>query len=57
MNVTFTIEEKQFTTKDGDTIKYHVLQKVLFDGSVLEIPIKSEKCKLLMLSLAVENRK
>ena len=57
MDVTFTIQEKTFKTKEGNVAKYYVLSKVLFDGSVLEIPVKSEKARLLMLSLSVENRK
>ena len=57
MDVTFTIKEKPFKTKEGTTAKCFVLTKVLFDGSVLEIPIKSQYARLLILSLSVENRK
>ena len=57
MDVTFTIQEKSFKSKEGNVVKYYVLSEVLFDGSVLEIPVKSEKARLLMLSLSVENRK
>lgn len=57
MNVTFTIQEKKFKNDNGETLTYYVLSRNLFDGSVLEIPIKGDKCKLLLLSLSVENRK
>lgn len=57
MNVTFTIQEKSFKNDKGETLKYYVLSRNLFDGSVLEIPVKGDKIKLLLLSLSVENRK
>lgn len=57
MNVTFTIVEKTFKSSDGKDLKYYVLSRNLFDGSVLEIPVKGDKVKLLLLSLSVENRK
>ena len=57
MNVNFIIQEKKFKAEDGKELTYYVLSRNLFDGSVLEIPVKGDKCKLLLLSLSVENRK
>lgn len=48
--------EKTFTDKDGVVHPYQVLSFELFDGSHLEIPIKSDKAKLLKLSYSFENR-
>lgn len=55
--VEFDIVEKNFTSQDGNTINYYVLQKKLITGDVLEIPVKKDKCKLLLMSLTLENKK
>lgn len=66
MKVEFILNEKSFITKkdqngneltEEKTIKYYVLQRKLVDGEVIEIPIKGDKLKLLLMSLRVENNK
>lgn len=57
MKVEFELLEKKFTTEDNREIKYYVLIRKLVDGSVIEIPIKGDKSKLLLMSLRVENNK
>lgn len=56
MKVGFELLEKKFTTEDGKELKYYVLRRQLVDGSQIEIPIKGDKSKLLLMSLAVENK-
>lgn len=56
MKVAFELIEKKFNTEDGRELKYYVLRRLLIDGSVLEIPVKGDKSKLLLMSLAVENK-
>ena len=51
MNVTFTIVEKTFKSSDGKDLKYYVLSRNLFDGSVLEIPVKDNKSNLTLSPL------
>lgn len=48
--------EKTFTDKDGIAHPYQVLSFELFDGSKVEIPIKKDKAKLLILSTALDNK-
>jgi hypothetical protein len=57
MRVEFELSEKKFTTEEGREVKYYVLQRKLIDNTIIEIPIKGDKSKLLLMSLAVENRK
>lgn len=58
MKVEFELLEKKFTTEDGRDIKYYVLSRKLVDNTTIEIPIKGDKSKLLIMSLVVEkNRK
>lgn len=54
MKVEFELLEKKFTTEDGREIKYYVLARQLVDKTTLEIPVKGDKSKLLIMSLAVE---
>ena len=54
MKIEFDMVEKKFVTEDNREIKYYVLVRKLVDGSLLEIPIKGDKSKLLLMSLAVE---
>ena len=56
MRVEFEMVEKTFNTEDGRQIKYYVLQRRLIDNTILEIPIKGDKSKLLLMSLVVENK-
>lgn len=54
MKIEFDMVEKKFTTEDNREIKYYVLVRKLVDGSTLEIPIKGDKSKLLLMSIAIE---
>ena len=51
MNIKFELQEKSFTTPEGKTLPYYVLSHTLVDGSVLEVSIKGDKAKLLLMSL------
>lgn len=57
MKVEFELLEKKFNTEDNREIKYYVLARKLIDGTTVEIPIKGDKSKLLLMSLRVENNK
>ncbi|MBQ2350056.1 MAG: hypothetical protein II393_02150 [Cytophagales bacterium] len=57
MKVEFELKKKKFTNSDGKEIEYFVLVRELIDGSQLELPIKGDKSKLLLMSLAVEKNK
>lgn len=56
MKVEFELLEKKFATEDGREIKYYVLTRRLIDNTTIEIPIKGDKSKLLLMSLAIENK-
>ena len=56
MKVGFELLEKKFITEDNKEIKYYVLQRRLIDNTILEIPVKGDKSKLLLMSLVVENK-
>ena len=57
MKVEFELLEKKFTTEDGKDIKYYVLSRKLVDNTTIEIPIKGDKSKLLLMSLVVEKNR
>ena len=50
MDFNCKLVKKTFTTKDNETREYYVLQFNILKDEVLEITIKSDKAKLLMLS-------
>lgn len=54
MKVDFELLEKSFTSDEGKPIKYYVLSRQLIDGSTIEVSIKSDKAKLLLMSLKIE---
>ena len=56
MKVEFELLEKKFTKEDGTEIKYYVLRRTLVDNTTLEIPVKGDKSKLLLMSLVIENK-
>lgn len=56
MKVEFELVEKKFTREDGTEIKYYVLRRALVDNTTLEIPVKGDKSKLLLMSLVIENK-
>ena len=55
MKVEFELLEKKFTNEQEKEVKYYVLVRKLIDNTTLEIPVKGDKSKLLLMSLAVEN--
>ena len=55
MKVEFELLEKKFTNEQGKEIKYYVLIRKLIDNTTLEIPVKGDKSKILLMSLTVEN--
>lgn len=55
MKVEFELIEKKFTNDQGKEVKYYVLVRKLIDNTNIEIPVKGDKSKLLLMSLAVEN--
>lgn len=57
MKVEFELLEKKFTNEQGKEVKYYVLVRKLIDNTTLEIPVKGDKSKLLLMSLAVENNR
>lgn len=57
MKVEFELKRKKFVNNEGKEIEYYVLVRELIDGSQLELPIKGDKSKLLLMSLAVEKNK
>lgn len=57
MKVEFELLEKKFNTEDSREVKYYVLARKLVDGTIIEIPVKGDKSKLLLMSLRVENNK
>ena len=57
MKIEMELDKKNFTTETGETREYYVLKKRLVDNTILEIPVKSDKAKLLVLSLSIEQQK
>lgn len=57
MKVEFTLKEKTFENAEGKSVKYYVLNRTLIDGTQIEIPIKGDKSKLLIMSLTLENKR
>ena len=47
--------KKTFTTKEGEVREYYVLQFDILGSEKLEITIKSDKAKLLLLSKQATN--
>lgn len=56
MKVEFELLEKKFTTEEGKEVKYYVLKRTLVDNTTLEIPVKGDKSKLLLMSLVIESK-
>ena len=57
MKVEMELEKKNFKREDGQEIEYYVLKRKLVDNTYLEIPVKSDKAKLMVLSLSIENKR
>ena len=55
MNLDCKLFKKTFTAKDsGEFKEYYVLQFPLYNDEKLEIPIKSDKAKMLIMANAIE---
>lgn len=50
MNYNCKLVKKTFTTKDNETREYYVLVFDILENETLEITIKGDKAKLLLLS-------
>lgn len=50
MKLNIELIEKTFTDEEGKIHPYNVLAYTLYDNSKLELPIKSDKAKLIRLS-------
>lgn len=57
MNFDCKLVKKAFTTNDGKEQEYFVLQLILADGSSLDVPIKSDKARLLVMSYNLTKNK
>lgn len=57
MNFDCKLVKKAFTTQEGREQDYFVIQFVLADGSTLDVPIKSDKAKLLVMSYNLSKNK
>lgn len=57
MNLTMKLEKRNFTTEDGQKRDYYVLSHPLADGSNLEISVKGDKARLLILSAQISQVK
>lgn len=57
MDISLKLLERSFTIDNGEVKKYFVLNYKLVDGSDLDLPVKGDKAKLLLLSLKISNAK
>lgn len=57
MTFTCKLVKKAFTTKEGVSQDYYVFQFDLADGSTLDVPLKSDKAKLLIMSYNLSKNK
>lgn len=57
MNLTMKLEKRNFTTEDGQKRDYYVLSHPIADGSNLEISVKADKARLLILSAQISQAK
>lgn len=56
MKLECKLAKRDFTTDDGNKREYYVIQFELFDGQVVDIPIKGDKAKLLILDQAIQRK-
>lgn len=54
MNVEFEIVKKE-SEIEGKKIQYYVLKRELINGDKIEITLKGDKAKLLLMSLHIES--
>lgn len=57
MIFTCKLVKKAFTTKEGASQEYYVFVFDLCDGTTLDVPIKSDKAKLLIMSYNLTKNK
>ena len=57
MNLTMKLVKKNFTADNGNKLDYYVLEYPLADGSVLDVPVKGDKAKILILSVNITQGK
>lgn len=56
MEVTGELIKKEIKKDNGEIIKYYAIQIPLYNGEVIEVTVKGDKAKLLMLSLELESK-
>lgn len=56
MEMECKLVKKDFTTEDGQVRNYYVIEFILADGQALDIPIKGDKAKLLIMSVALQRK-
>lgn len=54
MEIVGKLVKKNFTVESGEVRDYYVIEYSLVDGSKLEVSLKGDKAKLLLMSLAIE---
>ena len=57
MEIVGKLVKKEFTTSDGQVKEYYVLLIPLVGNEKMEITIKSDKAKLLIMSETIKNNK
>lgn len=57
MELNCKLVKKTFTADDGSARDYFVLQFKLIDGSTLDVSLKGDKAKLLVLSANLDKEK
>lgn len=57
MEIVGKLVKKEFTTPDGQVKEYYVLSIPLVGNEKMEITIKSDKAKLLIMSETIKNSK
>lgn len=53
MSLNCKLVKKSFVTNEGDSRDYYVIVFDLIDGSTLEVSLKGDKAKLLLMSSAL----
>lgn len=56
MDVIGKLNKKTFIDSNGELHEYYVLQFELYGGEVLEITVKGDKAKLLIMSQELNNK-
>lgn len=54
MEVTGKLIKKQFVNENGEPIEYYVVTFDLVNGDKLDVKLKNDKAKLLLLSQSIE---